>query len=684
MAGGRIKGITIEIGGDTTKLDKALKGVDSNLWTIQKDLKAVEQLLKIDPSNTELLAQKQRLLAEAVAASSERFDTLSKAAKAAGQELAAGKIDTQQYKNLNLELDLEAAKLKEAERALADFNAGLDDTQSAAKGATGGIKKVGDAADDAAGGFGGLKQFSAGASSALGLSDIAAAGAAFTIGQKLVEALVECVKWLWSFDDATEELREEMGKLNTAFENAGYKIEAAKRVYQDFFNILGDTGTATEASQLLANMSSKEEELEKTTAILSRRYGGFAKNIPIDKLVEAARETAKTGEVTGILAETLEDSGVSAADLESRLAEINERLNSGATEIIRAGDSADKAKGKVGTLAETMNALGVALMGWTPEAEQVSDSLYQMAQQEEGLARWTEIAAGVYGTFGDSLPIEGLIEAANETAKTGKVTGVLADALNWAGISEDDFNKTLGENIDVGNRTALIMDTLTNTYKDAADAFYKNNEAIIKNREAQSALNDKSAELGQSVADVKAAIDEAFGPATELLLTVATGAFETILGPIKAIDDAIQGLIDGIRDAINWLRKLAGQESIWDEHWNLVTPGKHPVENWFPDAGRSFSAVTAEDLPHLAQGTVTRPNSPFVAVVGDNPQEPEVIAPYSAIKRAARDAMTEAGAARGGAQAITINFTGDLAQLARVLHPYITSEGQRLGPNLVT
>ena len=92
--------------------------------------------------------------------------------------------------------------------------------------------------------------------------------------------------------------------------------------------------------------------------------------------------------------------------------------------------------------------------------------------------------------------------------------------------------------------------------------------------------------------------------------------------------------------------------------------------------------ATAQELPHLAQGTVTRPNSPFLAVVGDNAQEPEIIAPYSTIKRAARDAMTE-GAGRGGPAAITINYTGDLAQLARILHPYITVEGQRLGAQLV-
>lgn len=560
MAGGRIKGITIEIGGDATKLDKALKGVDTSLWAIQKDLKAVENQLKIDPSNTELLAQKQRLLAQAVEESAKRYEILSQAAKDSSRALSEGKIDTRQYEALNLELDLSAARLKAAKSALSDFNAELADTDSAAKGATSGIKKAGGAADDAANGFGGLGEFSSGAADALGLTDIAAAGAAFTIGQKLVEAIVDCVKWMWSFDESTQEFREGMGKLNTAFEAAGHDVEKAKEVYQGFYNILGDTGAATEASQLLATL----------------------------------------------------------------------------------------------------------------------------ARDEEDMARWTEIAAGVYGTFGDALPIEGLIEAANETAKTGKVTGALADALNWASISEDEFNKILSENIDVSNRAELIMDALTHTYKDAADAFYENNDAIIANRDAQSQLDEKAAKLGQSVENVKTAFAETFGPALEPLLITAAGGLDELCKIIVSMEDAVQALVDGFRDAVNWWRRLVGQKSEWDEHWNLVEPGKIPVENWFPEASRTVAVrtATARELPHLAQGTVTRPNSPFLAVVGDNAQEPEIIAPYSTIKRAARDAMTE-GAGRGGLPAITINYTGDLAQLARLLHPHITVEGQRLGPHLV-
>lgn len=670
MAGGRIKGITIEIGGDATKLDKALKGVDTSLWAIQKDLKAVENQLKIDPSNTELLAQKQRLLAQAVEESAKRYEILSQAAKDSSRALSEGKIDTRQYEALNLELDLSAARLKAAKSALSDFNAELADTDSAAKGATSGIKKAGGAADDAANGFGGLGEFSRGASDALGLTDIAAGGVAFTIGQKLVESIVDCIKWMWSFDESTQELREEMGKLNTAFEAAGYTTEKAKKVYQDFYNIIGDTGTATEASQLLINMNRREDDLAQLTDILADKYGVLADSIPIDDLIAAANETVRTGEVTGALAETLESAGGSASNLEEELRSAFEALN---------GEG-----GHVDALKIIMDELSYSLLGSSDSARTASSIFQELAISENQMSRWTEIAAGVYGTFGDALPIEGLIEAANETAKTGKVTGALADALNWAGISEDKFNKILSENIDVSDRAGLIVDTLTHTYKDAADAFYKNNEAIIANRDAQSQLNEKSAELGQSVENAKTALNEAFGPGLELLLAIAAGAFEELLGPIAAIGDAVQALVDGFRDAVNWLRRLIGQKSELDEHWNLVEPGKIPVENWFPEASRAVAVrtATAQELPHLAQGTVTRPNSPFLAVVGDNAQEPEIITPYSTIKRAARDAMTE-GAGRGGLPAITINYTGDLAQLARILHPYITVEGQRLGPQLV-
>ena len=194
-----------------------------------------------------------------------------------------------------------------------------------------------------------------------------------------------------ALDGATEEYRVAMGKLNTAFDASGFSADAARKSYRNFYAILGDTDTATEASQLLA----------------------------------------------------------------------------------------------------------------------------KLAENEQDVSTWTRIAAGVSGTFGDSLPVEGLIEAANETAKVGTVTGQLADALNWAGIMEDDFNERLSACGSESERNKLIMDTLAQTYEGAATAFYRNNKQIVDARRNQATLDEITAKLGDTSALVKTRLWEMFGAAED-------------------------------------------------------------------------------------------------------------------------------------------------------------------------
>ena len=104
MAASRIKGITIEIGGDTTKLQTALKGVNTEIRSTQQQLKDVEKLLKLDPGNTELLAQKQKLLKDAVQETKEKLETLKTAAEQANTALANGDISQSQYDALQREI----------------------------------------------------------------------------------------------------------------------------------------------------------------------------------------------------------------------------------------------------------------------------------------------------------------------------------------------------------------------------------------------------------------------------------------------------------------------------------------------------------------------------------------------------------------------------------------------------
>ena len=104
MAGNRIRGITVEIGGDTTKLQTALKGVNTEIWNTQSQLKDVEKLLKLDPGNTELIAQKHRLLAQAVSETREKLETLKTAQQQADEALRNGTIFQDQYDTLQREI----------------------------------------------------------------------------------------------------------------------------------------------------------------------------------------------------------------------------------------------------------------------------------------------------------------------------------------------------------------------------------------------------------------------------------------------------------------------------------------------------------------------------------------------------------------------------------------------------
>ena len=180
------------------------------------------------------------------------------------------------------------------------------------------------------------------------------------------------------------------------------------------------------------------------------------------------------------------------------------KLNAG---FQAAGFSADVARGSYRNF--------YAILGDTDTATEASQLLANMAKNEEEVTKWTRIAAGVHGTFGDSLPIEGLVESANETARTGKVTGVFADALNWVGIMEDDFNAKLEQTTDVSKRNRLIMDTLSASYDTAATSFYKNNQQVIDARRNQATLDETLAKVGDTSANVKNRLWELAGAADD-------------------------------------------------------------------------------------------------------------------------------------------------------------------------
>ena len=122
----RIKGITVEIGGDTTGLEKALKGVNSSIKTTQSALKDVERLLKLDPTNTELLTQKQKLLKDAIASTSEKLETLKEAQKQAKEQLERGELGQDKYDALQREIVETEQELKRLQEQAATTSVTLE------------------------------------------------------------------------------------------------------------------------------------------------------------------------------------------------------------------------------------------------------------------------------------------------------------------------------------------------------------------------------------------------------------------------------------------------------------------------------------------------------------------------------------------------------------------------------
>ena len=194
-------------------------------------------------------------------------------------------------------------------------------------------------------------------------------------------------------------------------------------------------------------------------------------------------------------------------------------------------------QGKLQTAFETQNFSAEAarktyeelngILGDSGQAVEASNHLAMLADNEQELAQWTDICTGVFATFGDSLPIEGLTEAANETARCGQLTGPLTDAINWAAKAGETFGVTLKENTkeneawnkavqeatsaeDFFNlalqecsteqeRQALITKTLNGLYDEAAEKYKEVNADVIAANKAQDRLNKSMAAVGKAL-----------------------------------------------------------------------------------------------------------------------------------------------------------------------------------------
>lgn len=467
----RIKGLTIEIGGDTTQLSESLHDVNKSITSTQAQLKDVEKLLKLDPTNTEMLAQKQELLTQAISKTEEKLETLKDAAVQAEKQLGEGKISQEQFAALQREIAATEIELKRYDSQLdtaADATEDLGDAaEQAAKDSGDASEEIGelsdaaddlgDAAEDAGDGTKDLGE-SAG-DSGDGFSVLDGAVATF-IGNgltALVSAIGDAISTFAELSESTQEYRENMSKLYTATSAAGMDADYITQAYSQLYGVLGD-------------------------------------------------ETATTTTISNF-----EKLGVSMQDMDSLL----------------------------------------------------------------------DSATGIWAVYGDSIPLDGLAESVNETAKVGQITGTMADAINWASASndtwtnalsgnaaalsafqsgvsqgmsaEDAFNEALAACGDEQERQQLIISTLNGLYADSAETYRENNASIIDAREATVNYQDAVAGVGAAMeplqttmtnfkANLISGVSPALQELSDAFMDVITGAD----GAEEGIASAVTGLVDTV------------------------------------------------------------------------------------------------------------------------------------------
>lgn len=311
------KGLVIKFGGDTTELQSALKQVQKASRDTQSDLKEINRALKFDPGNTELLEQKVKALNDAYGETERKLDAYKQALaqleskKQSGVKLTAE--EERQYDSLK-------RAIMQCERQLEEYGDELKSTSREAEGSKTALYKMGQTIEDNAD-----KISSAG-------SKVSSAGAAIS------GSVIGATTALVGLADSQEEAIVQNARLEQSFISAGGTTEQAAEVYSDFYRILGDSDTATEASQNLARLTTDEQQLKQWTDIAAGAYATFGDALPLENLAEAAQETAHTATVTGGFADALNWSTASAEQWSAALsgneaaqAAFNKAIDDGAT-----------------------------------------------------------------------------------------------------------------------------------------------------------------------------------------------------------------------------------------------------------------------------------------------------------------------------------------------------------------
>lgn len=370
------------------------------------------------------------------------------------------------------------------------------------------------------------------------------------VNAEFKDATASMGKW----NDNADGLRAKITQLNGLYDAETKKLKAL----EDEYNQLTDeqkknTAQGQKLATAILNQSAKVKETKKNidhyTDSLKELDDAGAKTVDeldkINKELDEQKQAAKDlgGNIlkgVGIGIAGIGTACVGAfAGLNSLVEETKElrtQMGQLETTFTEAGHSVEASQKTYGDL--------FAVLGDSGKATEASMHMAQMAQSEKELADLSTILTGVYATFGDSLPVEGLAEAMNHTAKLGSVQGNLADALEWAGINVDGFNEQLAGLNTEEERAQLINSTLNGIYGETAEKYKEVNKDVIAANEAQNKYNQAMAGLAEKAQ-----------PAITTFKTSMAEMLTAVLAKFEEVD--IEGIVSDISavivESVNWI-----------------------------------------------------------------------------------------------------------------------------------
>lgn len=738
MASNRIKGITIEIGGDTSNLQKSLSGVDKALQNTQTQLRDVNKLLKLDPHNTELLEQKQRLLGDAIKQTSDKLATLKEASKQAEEALKSGAMTQDQYDGLQREIIETENSLKglkeqaeEAEKSMSkmaeisdklgavskkteevgksltkNVTAPIVGIGAAAYGAFNEVdngldtiaKKTGATGDE----LSSLKETAKNVFGSMPV-DIGDVGAAVgeintrfgLTGQALEDMTKDFLKFA-SINDADVEASianvdkimtkfgvdsnqtvNVLGLLTSASQKSGISIDALESSLENNGAALKELGfDITESVNLLSMMESNGVDTSTAMTSLSKAVQNATKDgkdaetamrEQIDAIKNAKTETEALQIATELfgkkgaaeMTQSIRDGRLSVDELSGSLTDFSTNVED---TFSATQDSSDEAKVAFNNLKLAGSELGGTIgQVLTPILQKLSEAFKGLSdwyknlspQQQEMIIKIALIAATIgpllivlakliaaVQTILTIMPaVKGAILAVNAAMAANPILAVIsvitllvaAFVTLWNNCEEfRQFWLDLWSALQEG--ASVVIDGIGTAFTQLGEGFSVVGDGIMLLFDTIgttfSALGDTLGSIAGTITDAFQTMGDTVGGIFEGMWSVIKGIINTIIGGINGMIAGIEGGLNAVIGALNKL------------HWE--------IPSWVPGLGGKgfgFNIPKANfgRIPELANGAVINPNSPFLAILGDQKSGTNIEAPLETIKQALVEAMGTAG-----------------------------------------